>query len=63
MFLITATNSKGRRRACTATAVQALRQQRDMMDAGLAPVVTDIKGRMLSFETLRGRARLEDRPQ
>lgn len=63
MFLIADTKDGGRSRACTATAVQALRQLRDMTVAGLAPVVTDINGRRLSLETLSRRARLENLPQ
>lgn len=59
MFRIAGTKDKGRNRACTATAAQALRQHSDMTVAGLAPVVTDLNGRRLSLETLRGRARLE----
>ena len=59
MFRIAGTVDKGRRRACTATAVQALRQHSDMTTAGLAPVVTDLNGRRLSLDALRGRARLE----
>jgi hypothetical protein len=59
MFRIAGTTDKGRRRACTATATQALRQHSDMTVAGLAPVITDLKGRKLSLEALHGRARLE----
>ncbi len=59
MFRIAGTKDKGRHRACAATAVQALRQHSDMTVAGLAPIVTDLNGRMLSLETLRGRARFE----
>ena len=59
MFRIAGTKDEGRNRACTATAVQALRQHSHMTVAGLAPIVTDLNGRRLSLETLRGRARLE----
>ena len=59
MVLIADTGDGGRSRACTATAVQALRQPEEMTVSGLAPIVTDINGRQLSFETLSRRARLE----
>lgn len=59
MFIIAGTKDSGRNRACTATATQALRQHKDMANAGLAPVVTDLNGRRLSLEVLRGHARSE----
>ncbi len=59
MFRIAGTKDQGRKRACTATAAQALCHHSDMTIAGLAPIVTDLNGRRLSLATLRGRARLE----
>ena len=59
MFRIAGTKDMGRNRACTGTASQALRQHSAMTVAGLAPIVTDLNGRRLSLQTLRGHARLE----
>ena len=56
MFLIAGTTDHGRHRACTATAAQALNQHREMTAKGLAPIVTDLQGRAMTIDHLRGRA-------